>query len=155
MGRPPTHGMSNTPTYKSWRSMLNRCSNPKHDNYQYYGAKGIVVCERWKKFAAFLEDMGVRPSKSHSIDRIDLNGNYEPGNCRWATKIEQGNNHSKNHHVIYRGQRLTMTQAWRESGKLVPKSTLKTRLYRFNWPIEKALETPAIMGRNQWSTQNG
>lgn len=152
MGRPATHGLSHTPTYTSWRAMRVRCHDPKHDNYRHYGAKGIMVCDRWKDFQNFLADMGIRPSKSHTIDRLDLSGDYEPKNCRWATKIEQGNNHSKNHHVEYRGQRMTMTQAWCLSGKIVPKGTLKSRIYG-GWPIDQALETPAVMGRNQW-TQN-
>lgn len=82
-----------TITYSSWASMKYRCCNPKNPKFQYYGGRGISICDRWiKSFEAFLEDMGERPSKAYSIDRIDSDGNYEPSNCRWATRAEQSKN---------------------------------------------------------------
>lgn len=89
-----THGhrIANSRTYETWRAMIRRCELPTNDNYRYYGAKGVRVCSRWRNsFEAFLEDMGERPA-GKTIDRINPEGNYEPGNCRWATPLEQRHN---------------------------------------------------------------
>ncbi len=86
------HGGSGTPTYKSWDAAKQRCFNPRDDHYALYGARGITMCERWRSsFLNFLADMGERPTGT-TIDRIDGNGNYEPGNCRWATPTQQCEN---------------------------------------------------------------
>lgn len=83
------HGQSRTPTYRSWISMISRCTCPTASGYRRYGGRGISVCERWlNSFAAFLSDMGERPD-GHTLDRLNSNGNYEPGNCRWATPKQQ------------------------------------------------------------------
>jgi len=76
----------------AWRDMRRRCNNPKHADYPLYGARGVKVCERWQKFDNFIADMGPRPGKGYSIDRINNNGDYEPGNCKWATATEQSRN---------------------------------------------------------------
>jgi|SRR6267142_833044 len=82
-----------SPEYNSWDHMVQRCMNRKNTAWKYYGGRGIKVCKRWQKFDNFLADMGSRPSTKHSIDRFpNNNGNYEPGNCRWATRIQQMNN---------------------------------------------------------------
>jgi hypothetical protein len=82
-----------SPTYGTWAAMRKRCENESHDRYKYYGGRGIRVCDRWKSFENFLADMGPKPTPQHSIDRFpDNDGNYEPGNCRWATSSEQARN---------------------------------------------------------------
>lgn len=89
------HGMNGTPTYRSWVEMRRRCRDPQRD--KYHAAMGVSVCERWQSFVNFLADMGERPSLRHSIDRFpNPFGNYEPGNCRWATAEQQANNRRKN-----------------------------------------------------------
>lgn len=80
------------PDYNCWKKMRNRCNNPNNGDYRYYGARGIRVCARWNCFADFIADMGPRPTGRHTIDRINNDGNYEPGNCRWATMAQQNAN---------------------------------------------------------------
>lgn len=80
------------PEYRVWAAMKSRCKNPRDSNFKRYGARGIDVCEEWKLFNNFIQDMGRRPSDKHSIDRVNVNGNYEPGNCRWATLTQQALN---------------------------------------------------------------
>lgn len=85
------HGMTGTPTYNTWEAMIRRCSPAHKDRFPRYAGRGITVCEKWKTFEGFFEDMGVRP-EGHTLDRIDYDGNYNKGNCRWATESVQGYN---------------------------------------------------------------
>lgn len=89
--RRTSHGMTKSATYRTWTAMKFRCSSPSHVAYARYGGRGVRVCERWLVFENFLEDMGERPP-DRTLDRIDSDGDYEPGNCRWATSAQQGRN---------------------------------------------------------------
>lgn len=109
-----TAGGKLTPEYNSWADMIKRCTNPNSQRFKYYGGRGITVSERWLSFECFLADMGVKPSPNYSLDRFpDNNGNYEPGNCRWATREEQGRNRRSNHLVTFQGKTQCLT-AWAE-----------------------------------------
>jgi hypothetical protein len=106
------HGQSGTKTYKIWKGMHNRCTNEKQAGWENYGGRGIEICERWLDFSNFVSDMGEAP-EGHSIDRIDCNGNYEPGNCRWATAHQQAANkrNSRNRFVIFEGREMVLKDA--------------------------------------------
>lgn len=137
-GRPVTHGESRrgqrTKEYEAWAQMLDRCkSHPR------YAGRGIEVCERWQTYQYFLEDMGRAPTPQHSIDRIDNNGNYKPGNCRWATDKEQSNNRRTNRRLTWNGTTRTVAEWADEVG--MNADTLKHRI-RKGWPIERALTEP-------------
>lgn len=136
------HGMYGTPTYNSWASMKQRCQYEKHSEYPRYGAKGIKVCDSWQRFEIFLEDMGVRPD-GMTIDRKDSKGNYEPNNCRWATKLEQANNCSSNHLVAVNGVSRTLAQ-WAVVVGL-PEGVINRRLRR-GWSEFDAVFKP--LGEN-------
>jgi hypothetical protein len=125
-----------SPTYRSWAMMVQRCTNPRHDAYRYYGARGLSVCDRWREsFAAFLDDMGERPVGT-TLDRIDNAKGYEPGNCRWATQREQNRNRKGVVFLEHDGCRLTVTE-WSEK-LAVPRKTIWTRIYK-GWPVERVL----------------
>lgn len=138
-----THGHSKgraSPEMRAWRSMIARCENTKHSNYHRYGGAGISVCRRWREdFEAFLQDMGIKPSSKHSIDRIDPAEGYGPENCRWATPVEQQNNKRNNVMIAFHGQTLTMANWARETG--IPYRTLKDRIRR-GWAASRALTEP-------------
>lgn len=96
------------PLYKTWQSMIVRCTRPIHESYPNYGGKGIRVCERWSNsFWAFVEDMGPKPTPKHTLDRVDSTGNYEPANCRWATHREQRANSKQARYITWQGETLT------------------------------------------------
>lgn len=130
------------PEHRVWTGMIQRCENPNVNRYHLYGGRGIKVCERWRdSFENFLADMGRRPSADYSIDRIDSNKDYEPGNCEWSNQTDQQNNRRNNHVVSYRGIEMTLSEAVRAAGSIVGRSTC---LFRINngWSIERAVETP-------------
>lgn len=131
-------------TYRAWQNMLARCTQPSSPAYRYYKARGITVCRRWRRFAHFLADMGERPVGT-TLDRFpDNGGNYRPGNCRWATKIQQANNRVTNLHFEYGGRTYTLAELARATG--VPKDLLRQRLLRAKrkWTVAGAVETPVL-----------
>lgn len=107
---PVTHGKSRTVEYRAWVHMRERCSNPNTQHFDRYGGRGISVCERWDSFENFYADMGPRP-QGMSIERIDVNGNYCPENCKWATKVEQMSNTRRSRLFTFYGKTLTLS-AW-------------------------------------------
>lgn len=111
------HSMEGTPEYKAWINMRARCGNPTDQSWSAYGGRGITVCDRWRdSFEAFYADMGPRRSPSHSLDRIDNDGNYEPGNCRWATRTVQSQNRRSTRYVELNGEQVSLREACRRLG---------------------------------------
>lgn len=132
-------GGRSTPEYETWVRMRGRCYNPSDKNYFRYGGRGITVCDRWRNsFENFYADVGTRPSPQHSLDRYpDNNGNYEPGNVRWALQVDQCNNRRSNRVIEFRGERKTITQWSRQLGHRA--ATVRARIVRHGWSVEKAL----------------
>jgi len=137
-----THGMSKSPEWRSWSAMHTRCSNGNIHDYDRYGGRGIQVCSRWKDFANFYQDMGPRPD-GHTLDRIDVNGDYYPENCRWATTKQQGRNKRTNILLTHNGV-TKCASAWAEEVG-ISVITLMSRIQKHKWTIEKALTTPVIL----------
>ena len=134
-----THGKSQHPLYRIWKTMRQRCNNSRAGKYQIYGGRGIKVCPRWESFEVFLEDMRDGWSPGLQIDRIDNDGNYEPGNCRWTTPVVQANNTRANVILNIGGSRLTLAQTARQFG--INASTIRYRL-RNGWNVDQAVHTP-------------
>jgi hypothetical protein len=130
------------PAKYCWRAMIRRCTQPSHISYPGYGGRGITVCERWlESFDNFLEDVGPRPSPQHQLDRYpDNNGNYEPGNVRWATPQENGNNRRNNQLYRYNGELVAVSEIARLNG--MSRDALYQRLHVLGWDIGKAISTP-------------
>jgi hypothetical protein len=133
------HGMSKMRFYDTWKQMLQRCTNTNNANYRSYGGRGITVCDKWQTFEGFWEDMQDSYSDNLTIDRIDVNGNYEPDNCRWATRKTQRNNTRFNRFLTFYGLTLTLKQFSEKYG--MSSKALDYRLKK-GWDIEKALLTP-------------
>lgn len=134
-----------TKEYNTWAGMLGRCENPNDQWYSSYGAAGIAVCERWHDFSNFLADMGRAPSPAHSIDRIDNALGYFPGNCRWATLIEQANNKTNNRTIEYDNRTMTVAEFAREIG--IRAEVVYCRIYR-GWTIDRIASTPLMRQRS-------
>ena len=121
--------------HKSWHAMWHRCIKPGAVGYADYGGRGITVCDRWKSFENFFADMGERPEGT-TLDRIDVNGNYEPKNCRWATDLQQNNNRTNSRVLTLDGKSMSVSEWSRELG--VPRIRLANRVRR-GWPVEQIL----------------
>lgn len=137
------HGKSRTPIYVIWRHIIDRCTNKNSAGYKYYGGRGIRVCRDWhRSFQTFYlyisEHIGTRPSLKHSIDRINNNGNYEPGNIRWATKLDQSNNTRRNVFITINKQSMTISQAERLYNK--PRNWLRRQIKRQGFFTENLLK---------------
>jgi hypothetical protein len=126
-------GAKPTPEYRAWRDMRARCYNRNSQRFPNYGARGISICPRWSDFAAFLLDMGERPSPKHSLDRIDNDGPYAPWNCRWATSRQQANNRSTTTFVECEGELLPLSVACDRIG--ITRFAAYARMKRGRHPI--------------------
>ncbi|WP_405461614.1 hypothetical protein OG786_29325 [Streptomyces sp. NBC_00101] len=138
------HGQHNTPLYNSWKCMIHRCGSPSDKDYANYGGRGIAVSDRWREsngrgFLNFVADMGLTYEPGLTIDRIDVNGNYEPDNCRWATPSEQTRGRRITRRVTFRGETKPIAEWCEEMG--IRLGTVKLRLAR-GWSVERALTDP-------------
>lgn len=153
----PKHGhctrTRRTLEYSSWLNMKSRCLNPKYPRYANYGGRGIQICRRWMdSFKDFLRDVGLRPSATHSLDRIDVNGNYEPGNVRWATKSEQQRNRRVNVKITVDGQDYLLDELAERYG--LKGATLRGRLNKgmeihaaLTFPLQRGVYLPRKVNR--------
>lgn len=133
-------GKSMSPEYRSWHHMVSRCTNPKNKDFSHYGGRGVTVCDAWRSsFAVFFAHIGARPSLRHSIDRIDNEKGYEPGNVQWATQRQQCRNQRKTRFVEWRGERLPLIEACERAG--LSRGTVRDRLAK-GWTVEASLATP-------------
>ncbi len=144
-----THGLSKLPEYKIWIGIIKRCENPNIEHWADYGGRGIAICHEWRNdFPAFLAYVGNRPSPKHSIDRYPNNdGNYEPGNVRWAIDVTQSRNKRSNHLLTLNGVTATLSEWSERTG--INYGTLKDRI-KCGWSHERALTTPKLQ---TWSRQ--
>ena len=146
------HGCSKERLYQVWVGMLNRCYDPNRREYPHYGGRGIQVCKEWREsylsFREWAYSNGFDPElpgKECSLDRIDIDGNYEPSNCQWITMKEQADNKKQTRWLVYRGQKIKFTDASKMSG--ICPGTIRDRLKR-GWSVERALEQPARKFKN-------
>lgn len=136
------HGMCGCRLYHIWENMIQRCTNERNDNYPNYGARGVTICNDWVDFAPFYEwSMSNGYSDGLTLDRVNVDGNYSPENCRWATTKEQANNKRDSRFIEYGGMRMTITE-WAEHVNM-PANRLRSRLDR-GWSFEDAISKPKL-----------
>jgi hypothetical protein len=133
-----------SPTYKTWIGMIQRCTNQAAPHYDTYGGRGITVCEKWRNFIQFLKDMGERP-EGLTLDRKNTNGNYEPDNCQWSTRKEQGRNRRSNRMIEYKGETHCISE-WADILG-ISHELIRSRL-KIGWSFEDAVETPVMKNRD-------
>lgn len=141
------HKESHTRLHNIWLGMQNRCNNPRSPGYRLWGGKGVRVCEEWSEYVSFRDwALSSGYAENLSIDRIDVNGNYEPLNCRWATGKEQNNNRGEYNRVLeFGGKRRTLAEWADELG--INHKTLYSRIVQYGWDVETALKTPVRLRR--------
>lgn len=132
------HGMYRTSEFRIWNTMLQRCTNQNNTAYKSYGGRGITVCDRWRKFENFFSDMGPRP-EGMTLEREDNNKGYEPGNCKWATRLAQANNRRTNVLITFDGETKTASEWGRITG--LGKEAVLRRIGS-GWSVKKALTEP-------------
>ena len=146
-GKRERHGMNKSPEHRAWVHMKQRCSNPNKREWPHYGGRGISVYPDWEKsFSAFLSYVGPKPSPSHSLDRINVDGNYEPGNVRWATQQQQVENTRVVRLVTMDGKTQSLS-AWARDYHL-SRGQIQGRI-RAGWTLEEAIKTPSIAGQKR------
>lgn len=145
-----THGLRYDPLYNKWRSMIKRCTHSTHKSYAHYGGRGIAICKEWlhdfRAFYDYVSALSHFGKKGYTLDRIDNDGNYEPGNMRWATPTEQNRNQRSNHNVAYNGK-VQSIAAWADELG-VRRKTLVSRLTN-GWDVERAFTTPVQSRRRR------
>lgn len=136
-----THGLSKTPLYRMWRSMIYRCEDPKHSAYKRYGGRGITVCEEWHDFETFKKWVDeTKPNGNATVDRIDNNQGYSPDNCRWADMSTQANNRRSNRAISYNGETHNLMEWSKILGFNYKR--VHNRMNKLGWSFEKSIETP-------------
>lgn len=136
------HGGTGTRLHRIWQGIRSRCQNPNAPHFDQYGGRGIKLCQRWQSFVDFRSDVGEPPAPQHTLDRIDVNGNYTPDNCRWATRSEQSRNRRNTIWAEIDGTKMCLMDAAKLRG--LKYATVRDRVRRHGWTVERALSTPAI-----------
>lgn len=135
------HGQTRTRAWNAWVAMIRRCHEQNHQDFKYYGGRGITVSEEWRNsFQSFLSSVGPAPTDKHTIERIDNSRGYEHGNCRWATRTEQCRNQRKTHYLTFRGVTRPLPE-WSELTG-IPSSVIYDRVNKLGWTTELALTKP-------------
>lgn len=145
-----THGRSKSLEYQTWCAMKSRCENPNNQDFHHYGGRGIKICQEWSgSFETFLADMGLRPERNSTLERIDTNGDYCPSNCKWAPQAEQTRNKRTNRLYTINGETLCLVDWANRVG--IDYRTIDGRMAR-GWPPEVAIMTPLL---SRWNTSHG